>query len=272
MKVIFSKVKYLILTGYKGYVGSSVTLSDICNDWVEVELSELENEQAPLTLVHLASIANKNNDDINTYIENVALDLAVIKFICNSAHRLVFISGNNVYPKMTNAKISDADGGEDFYSKSKFSTENILRHIPKDKYIILRLADVFGCNQRHGAFFKSLEKSIELSKPISKFGNGYKLRSYIYIEELVLLIFHISNVQRFNGEIFNISHPKSLYISEIIDVISLNANLDILNVPYESNEKHDIRTMNNANVFNYKYTYTIETALNDFCDKVRDKK
>ncbi|HCJ7299208.1 TPA: SDR family oxidoreductase, partial [Vibrio cholerae] len=189
MKVAYCKNRKIIVTGYNGYIGSTY-LKEKKIDWIEVDLDSIKTES---TIIHLAARAGLEND-INILSNNLKCDLEVAEFAIKYGHRVVYVSTNNVYKKQINCTIGDEiRSRKEPYGLSKYLGECLFSYLPDEKYVILRLADVFGFGQKHSNFFKAIEKTI-LGEGSFKFTDrGDKLRSYIYIDEMISLLDHVIN-------------------------------------------------------------------------------
>ncbi|HCJ7615416.1 TPA: SDR family oxidoreductase, partial [Vibrio cholerae] len=232
-------------------------------DWIEVDLDSIKTES---TIIHLAARAGLEND-INILSNNLKCDLEVAEFAIKYGHRVVYVSTNNVYKKQINCTIGDEiRSRKEPYGLSKYLGECLFSYLPDEKYVILRLADVFGFGQKHSNFFKAIEKTI-LGEGSFKFTDrGDKLRSYIYIDEMISLLDHVININIFDGGIYNICHRESCSLVDIYYAI--------FNETPEFNEgqltsSYDYRTMKQSQCFGYQYRYSLSDALNHYHSRCR---
>ncbi|EGR1835836.1 GDP-L-fucose synthase [Vibrio cholerae] len=272
MDVLVSEINKIIISGFRGYIGSVLKehVSNISrNDWNVISLADLNLNSGRYTFIHLASKANAENEELETLFYNLSLDLEVFKFVSVKNCRLIYFSGNNVYPKMINADINDANGGDDFYSKSKYLSEKILRELPNEKFTIFRVADVFGKGQRHGNFFKSLESSIKNNTKIRQYSYGRKLRNYIYIDELVKIILYFVSIDKFKGRTYNITYKDAFSLFEIINFTAKITELPV-EIDYEFiDDKCDVRVMEASDLEGYIFSSTMSEALNKYINEIK---
>jgi len=136
------------------------------------------------------------------YTYNLELYGALSKFImANDNPFVLFVSSAAVYEP-----VIDGSHKEDefllpatLYGKSKRLGEQIVEDIC-DNYAILRLSNVYGDGDGHGAIdlFKMGGNTI--------FGDGQQVRDYIYVDKVVTAIDRvIASPQRYTGGIYNIS-------------------------------------------------------------------
>jgi len=259
IKVAYIEDYELVITGYNGYIGSSIIneFRKLNKKFVLLPIKNIKNCNC---FIHLA--ANVNND-LDTFKRNLELDLEVIKYCDKTKCYLIYASGNNVYPKMVGCDISTHFNINDYYSASKIVTELLLNSLFSFNYTILRIADVFGSGQRHGNFFKSIEQSIKNRSELFLYGRGLKIRNYIYIKDLVNLIFYFIK-ERQNGT-YNVCYDEPLSIYQIIQKISILSGLKIKYVDYPiENELLDIRTMKPSKFSRFSYQFNMHLAIEDY--------
>ncbi|MDE1330742.1 NAD-dependent epimerase/dehydratase family protein [Vibrio aestuarianus] len=260
MKVLYSRETSIIITGYKGYIAKKLIEKIEVSDWCE---SNIENILEPCTIVHLAAKADIKDGSVNLLKNNINVDLHILEQCCANSHRIIYISTNNVYPLKLNCDEEDGQPPKDSYSLSKFVGEHFLKVLPINQYIVLRLADVFGSKQKHGNFFKAIEYSLYHNQPFKLINRGDKLRSYIYIDELVNILEYSFGIDEFDGRTYNICHnePLSLY-----DILTIAFN----SVHVNTKSSYDYRTMKQSAFFDYSYKFTIQEALNEYLLEIRD--
>ncbi len=263
MKVALLKESNIIITGYKGYIASNFLKQR--TEWVEESLDSID---FPCTIIHLAANANIGSNDVKLLANNISCDLTVIDAVKRHGHRIVYASTNNVYNKQLDCKVTDSGVPSEQYGLSKFLGEHLLFSLPSRQYIILRLADVFGRGQSHGNFFKAIEKKLLGLGDFTFSNRGDKLRSYIYIEELIFLLDHVVDVDAFDGGIYNICHNDYLSLFDIHCLIMGSPSSYSVS---ELNNCFDYRTMKQSEVFGYKYKFDLKDALISYSNDIRNR-
>jgi len=179
-------------------------------------------------------------------------NLAADSWIAELAHegifsRVVYASGNNVYPYALECRPEEQTRCNDYYSASKVFGERIMTEFAHVPSINVRIADVFGVGQKHGNFFKAIEQSVATATPLKKFGSGLKRRTYIHVDDLcaILKYFLIGNVGAAGVQtVVNAGYPDSASVTEILDIVARAANLPIEEVAVaEDFSSLDVRTM-----------------------------
>lgn len=261
MKVIYSASYSIIVTGYKGYIARELIKKVGASDWKETNLDFITE---PCTIIHLAAKADIKDGSVNLLRNNTIADLCVIDSCVKYGHRLVYASTNNVYPLKVNCRQGENHIPNDSYSLSKFVGEKLLKLLPASQYIILRLADVFGYGQKYGNFFKALEHAISKGQQFNLTDRGDKLRSYIYIDELVDILIYSCLIDKYDGGIYNICHKEPLSLFDI--------SLALLGDVLANNESsYDYRTMEQSCFFDYKYQFTMKEALARYLFEIKNR-
>jgi nucleoside-diphosphate-sugar epimerase len=237
----YSAGNRIAITGSTGYIGRQLIASFPMQDFVAVDFDKVP---AGALIIHLA--ANVSNT-WEAFLENIRMDILVLE-LTNKMHRgLIYGSSNNVYPYTVDCRPEEKTRGDDCYAAAKVAGEQLLLDMVKKPLVVLRIADVFGCGQRHGNFFKALERSLQERTDIALFGLGLKRRTYIHVVELVRYINWIA-VQGFDlavaKKILNIGYSDSASVFEIVNQASVISGLSIVNKAVElENSASDIRTM-----------------------------
>lgn len=259
MNVLYSRCLSIIITGYKGYIATKLIEKMDVFDWCELSI---ENILEPCTIVHLAAKADIKDGSISLLKNNTNVDLLILEQCIANNHRILYMSTNNVYPLKMNCDEEDCYTPRDSYSLSKFVGEQFLKILPDNQYIVLRLADVFGSKQKHGNFFKAIEHALSNHKPFELTNRGDKLRSYIYIDELVNILEYSFRINEFDGGTYNICHNEPLSLFDIL-LVAFNR------VDENVKSSYDYRTMKQSTFFDYSYNFTMQEALSEYLLKVK---
>ena len=263
----------LIITGFRGYIGNSL-IQKLLDDSMEQEFiyGGIEHFIAEAScVIHLgASVA----PTLNALSSNLSSDIELLEIINEFKIPLVYASSNNIYPFKSYCEGSDY-AISDCYSASKVFGEQIIEKFSKVPYVHLRIGDVFGANQKHGNFFKNIELAIQNNLPLKLYGNGLKVRSYVYIDEVCnMLLFFAKNVEILNGGKFNLCYDEDANLKSIIEYVAHMVNLKIEVSPYDlQKEINDYRTMklNMPVPYSFKFS-TLWSALDDYILKIKKGK
>ena len=253
--------KSVLISGYKGYVGSS-----LLHNLPIQPVNKISNEKIDV-FIHLGAVANASS--ISALKQNILTDSEVVLFCKENRIRLIYASGNNVYPLEQDCDEETTPlFASDYYALSKIVGENLCRLTDGLNYVVLRFGDIFGKNQRHGNLFHALQNSTSSRQPLKLYGKGLKTRNYIYIKELVrILRFFIRN-ENLSEKAFNVCFGTPFSVAEILSLLAQKTHLPIENIPFGDNAS--TRTMKNEKLIKagYLFRYTMETALKDWADEI----
>jgi dTDP-D-glucose 4,6-dehydratase len=217
---------------------------DICND---------------ITLICYLNIFDDNDDNIinpytitNKYIlEFINLLTCATKIEVERVIYLTNFCNNNKLGKIINNM--NEQFGIYFNNNTNLNT------------IGLRISNIYGIRQHNNFIMKSLNY-INNNTPIIFDGNGYNLKDYIYVDDVVdsiLLSLNIKNKNAF-GNIFNIVSNKLIKDNDIIKEIFENTSKVIYNKKLNKNiindKKEDIR--NTANILKFKPKINYDEGIN----------
>lgn len=229
----------LLLTGANGYIGNYLYKSIIRDKNIELVIANRQSFQYTnpqsiekffmdnkgiTHIIHLAgSVSNDGNDlfEINL--------LGLYKFLNiaskNNIKHFVFASGNNVYNSHYGQCISEKQPCEpDFENKygfSKYMGELLIKDFCQNRGILfsnVRIADVYGPNQKHGNFIKAIVENVRKNKPLQIYGDGKRVRDYIYVQDVVDgLLYIIKN--KLTGD-YNLSTGIGTSVRQILDIVN----------------------------------------------------
>lgn len=261
MEVAYIPESRAIITGYRGYIGSTL-LKDH-----EFEVVSLERLSNPSIIIHLA---HRVSNAVSDFSNNLTLDTMIFEFCKKNNTPLVYASTNNVYPIAPSCAPSTPYAYNDYYSASKIVSESLLRYFYTFSFAILRIGDVFGAHQRHGNFFKALAHCLVSKTPFTLQGDGSKTRSYIYISDLVTLLeFLIRSPDSLSREIYNIGYQQAMSLRDILEFFSAYAQLEVIHIPQAPSPlAPDIRTMEFTPIPQFSYHYDMHQALKDYYGKI----
>lgn len=268
--VCYCSKSKLIITGFSGYIGSQLTQflkREVVDEKFIVGAIEDFISEARC-VIHLGASVESTLESLKN---NLTTDIELLEIINNTKIPLLYASSNNVYPFK-----SYCDGDDysinDCYSASKVFGEQIIEKFIEVPYIFLRIGDVFGLNQKHGNFFKNIENSIKYNQSLNLYGEGLKVRSYVYIEELCrMILFCANNVEQYSGKRFNLCNKQNTNLKSIIEYISVKTALDIQKFEFDlQKELDDYRTMKFNLPSEYVFEYgTFWMAIDKYIENIK---
>lgn len=212
---------------------------DIC----DCDLTNIMIKYNVSTVYHLAAQINLRksyNDpifDANTNILGTIKAITAAKTA--NVDRFIFTStGGAMYSENDYMPWTEdlAPSPKSPYALSKLCAEKYLQLLMPDKYVILRLANVYGPRQNpHGEagvisiFFDNL-KNNEVSKI---FGDGEHVRDYIYIDDVINAIELAKTIPVNN--IYNVSRGVGTSVNDIAQLILFNwyCDAELMPIPIE---------------------------------------
>ena len=173
-----------------------------------------------------ARIIFNNKIEEKIQIENNTLIIKnIIKFcVAKQVKKIIFISSSAVYGKFNKYPLSENQilKPASAMGKIKKNNEIQLKKIAqkfKIKILILRLFTSYGNLMRKDQFiYEAIKKLKSKSKKII-FWNPNTYRNLIFIDDLVKIIYILSNKNKKSYEILNVASKQSLTIEKIIQII-----------------------------------------------------
>ncbi len=170
-------------------------------------------------------------DSIKDHEQLISIDLKLISMFfdsCkrNNVNKIIFISSAAVYGDKAVFPISEDSSLEpiSFYGLQKVFSENYFEYLARNSNInlqILRVSNPYGPGQnvygRQG-FIAMLIGSIMSGKNVNLFNCGKMIREFIYIDDLVDILLHISSRDDILFPILNISSGSSYSLLEVISI------------------------------------------------------
>jgi len=175
---------------------------------------------------HFAGISNmslcKDNPKLAIDV-NVGLTADIAQFcIKNNINKIIFPSTAYVYGNRTNnspLKENDEIFPTDLYSLSKSFSEKILYHYSSTNNLqvtILRLSNIIGLPLKESTVLYDIYKQILNFKNEIKIQNGYPIRDFIYIDDVVKAIEITSEKEESSMyNIYNISSGEGISIYDL---------------------------------------------------------
>ena len=238
-------LKKVAIIGSRGYIGSE--LSKFFENKFDLTLvsskssnNKIENQNF-LTKVILANdyiifLSNINSIKENEEypLKNYKVSISPLKKICHISNKLkkkiniLYFSSSSVYG-IQNGSINENAITKPTcnYDFQKLLCEEILKEAKSQylKYTILRLGNIYGPSEKNpqskdrGIVGKIIKSAIVNNK-IYIYGSGDYCRNYLYIKDLVELIFLIIKKNKFKNQIYNVGSNEFTTLKKIFSLIS----------------------------------------------------
>lgn len=249
--------KTLLLTGYKGFVGSILLerLKDYY-DIISISSNEIYDGDKKIDLlVHLGAFMPKDVSELNIsdkILENNIIGTnRILKSLKYVPEKIIFSSTVDVYDYSSNNTINESSklNPQSLYGSSKLFCEKLILEYCKSnncKYAILRYGNIYGPRDTsHSKFMpKSLLAAVN-NDPIFLYGDGGSLRDYIFIDDIVEYTIRSINHDK-NIDPINIVSGKSYSIKYLIELI-LNITKSNSKIKYiESSLNFDSKKFDNS--------------------------
>lgn len=243
----------ILITGAGGFIGGSLIkrLKDIegislytisrknifdessvinyrCDILDEHAIGNIFEQQAFDVVIHLAAltaheeIINNKNLALRTNLRGTENIIAAFNRHCTNA-AFYYASSGKVYGKTNEMPITEnaIERPTTILGKGKYITERIIEfyaNIESNKYVIMRIFNVYGGNQRENFIVPTLLKQLSQGNQL-ELGNIYDKRDYLYIEDLVSAIeaLIIKRQQLSHFEIINIGSGMPVSVADIIE-------------------------------------------------------
>ena len=263
----------VLLTGYKGYIGSHIYDYLLSNKYTVYGLdinhfditnyNKLDNYifcKNIKTIIHLASYKNISESQSNPlmyYENNILILINILKVMSKyNIKNIIFSSSASI---LNNNKLVELHNLSNPYSKTKLICEEIIKDLCKISdinYTILRYFNPYGftinkeilpfIEKNANIYFQVQKHILNKEKPFIIYGNNYNtrdgtcIRDYIHID--ILVEKHIKHINNCNNKIKNIGTGDGMTVLEFIKMF------DITNYKYENRREGDIEISINKKV------------------------
>jgi len=191
----------------------------------EIMLSKVIIEKKIDCVIHNAAVADlyETEKDIDRNFEVNVEGTYIIGKVCKQYDiKLVFISTCCVYGN-AHTSIEKEDhtipATTEPYACSKMAGEYMLRGFDELKYKVLRIGTVYGPNMRESLFNYIALWKTHKGEPITVYGSGVQSRNYIYITDLINLIYKATiDMKYWNKQVFNVCSDESTSVLETIRI------------------------------------------------------
>jgi len=232
--------------GYK----DNVFIKDICvyNDFFQEDVLDFElkeNDDFDYVL-HIAGIAPLPDCQVspNLAIRNNVETTAKILNECRKINikRFIFASTSAVYENTTEKPFTEHSNINPtlIYPITKLQSEMLCRSFSKTYGIdvaILRFFNVYGPHQDYKRKYPPLTgyiiKQSLNNEPIILHSNGLQERDYVYVDDLLELVFKcLLDERKMFGEIFNVCSNSTVSVKQIVETMLQEFGKSTLGVHY----------------------------------------
>jgi dTDP-4-dehydrorhamnose reductase len=184
---------------------------------------------------------------LEKYKKKNDFDSHILNKITNLNINYIFLSSRKVYRPKLNTRETDKIQPQDNYAKNKFITENHIKKIIPNNFLILRISNVVGMrivnnNRSHNLF---LDNFILNLKNNSLLNHNNSFKDFISINQFTDIFLKI--IQKNLKGVFNISLGKRVYVKEILQWLTSSYKKSLK--PKDFNNKilnKDSFTLNNT--------------------------
>lgn len=210
---------------------------------------------------------------LEKYDKKYDLDYQVLNKIKDLNINYIFLSSRKVYKPKFNIKETNKILPQDNYSKNKLTTENFIKTIIPNNFLILRISNVIGKrifnnNKSHDLFLDNFMLNIK-----SNFVLNHKdvFKDFISIDQFTYIFLKI--IQKNLKGIFNVSLGKKVYVNEILQWLtsSCKKSLNINNFYYDKKYNSHCFTLNNNKLKQFISVSIKKKDLKMYCLKLSKK-
>ena len=282
----------ILLTGGHGFIGSNlikkfnrefdfvvisskkgIDTGDIKTEYISVtnkKIVKIIETLNPDIIIHLAALSGLKkceNDPKKAFEVNVTGTENVVEGCLKTNAKLIFISSREVYGSTINEKSNEDDmlNPDNIYGQTKVNAEKIIQNAAKIfelNYVILRLTNVYGPGSNSGVN-RIIRES--LSKEKILVNGGEQILNFIFIEDVVELIYLVILNNKLSKQILNIGSNDTSSLKKFVELLEELLN-DPINIQYGEKPSFeslffcpDIRKQ--QNIFGYDFKYSLEEGI-----------
>jgi UDP-glucose 4-epimerase len=167
---------------------------------------------------------SRPNDDFDQNLKLFFLLLERLRRAKATATRTVLVSSAAVYGVPVKLPMEEIDPTFPIspYGVSKLSSENYARvyaRIYGLQTVVGRVSSCYGPRQKKMVIYDLIRKILQTPDDLELFGDGSQKRDFIYVQDVVNALLHLSQKSSVAGEVFNIASGCSHSIAEIVGKI-----------------------------------------------------
>lgn len=279
----------ILITGVNGFIGRNLAehlisegnevhgLDRSKNSYIKLDKYYMKDIQNEFSLseeydyiIHLAAISRTNVDVDYNYetirkanVDGVINTIASCKF-----KKFIFFSSVLVYSR-NKLKISEDSEIclDSLYSKTKYEAENVIKKLlSEEQYIILRLANVVGVEQKYVAFMPIFFEKAVKNEKINIFVPANKIMQLLDVDDLSQLIVKIVKKKNNAYGIYNVAPKEYISIAELVNKILqvTNSKSDVIYSNNETAVKSVIEAQKVRETFKWDVSKSVNDILSEF--------
>jgi UDP-glucose 4-epimerase len=185
-------------------------------------------------IFHLAANPEVKVGETNPQIhfeENILTTFNLLKAIqkSNVPKTVIFTSTSTVYGEASQIPTPENYGPLipiSTYGASKLASEALITsyaHTYNHRALILRLANIIGPKSNHGVLIDFIKKIVKNPKQLEILGDGRQEKSYLYIEDCIEAITHLTNKfykSKKRVDVYNIGSMDRITVKEIAKIVA----------------------------------------------------
>jgi UDP-glucose 4-epimerase len=259
---------FVVISSKKG-----IDTGDIKTEYISVtnkKIVKIIETLNPDIIIHLAALSGLKkceNDPKKAFEVNVTGTENVVEGCLKTNAKLIFISSREVYGSTINEKSNEDDmlNPDNIYGQTKVNAEKIIQNAAKIfelNYVILRLTNVYGPGSNSGVN-RIIRES--LSKEKILVNGGEQILNFIFIEDVVELIYLVILNNKLSKQILNIGSNDTSSLKKFVELLEELLN-DPINIQYGEKPSFeslffcpDIRKQ--QNIFGYDFKYSLEEGI-----------
>lgn len=240
-KIKETKKEVLLIDNlYSGTIDNIKNLEK--NDFINMDIRDnklinyFDKNDIVIHLAAISSLPECQSNPLLCYDINVNGTLNILE-ICRKKNisKIIFASTSAVYENNVNFPVKETDDVSPtlIYSLSKYSCEKLCKSYITNYNLninIIRFFNVYGGNQDFRRTSPPLTSyiinCILKKQDIILHSDGNQSRDYIYIEDLLDIIFKVIDYKK-NGKIFNACSGNLISVNKIFDLISKNLKSNV---------------------------------------------
>ena len=159
--------------------------------------------------------------DEDGFVDNVAMGAAVCNAVRNrSCAHVVYMSSDAVYPFTNSAIREDAPtASTSLYAVMHLARETMLRNLNGPPLAILRVTQVYGAGDPHGAYGpRRMVRSALSEGRIVLYGEGQETRDHIHVDDVSSIMSEV--LMRRSHGLVNIATGRSTSFAALADLVA----------------------------------------------------
>ncbi|MBW6431572.1 NAD-dependent epimerase/dehydratase family protein [Patescibacteria group bacterium] len=231
----------IAVTGYNGFIGKHLVKYLVgLGHWVkpiDCDVRDYNEISSCLVgveaVVHLAAnmggVGFFSKHQFSPILDNIQMDVNVIRYCSNTNTRLLFPSSACAYPvyrmnkgeKLSEEMIWDIADPDQMYGMEKLFITRLAKYADFDFRVVI-LHTIYGEGQKSSGdkakFPPQICQKFIDKEPIVVWGDGQQTRTFLHVDDAVKMISEVLLANYYAGPV-NISHPQEVKINEIIEIL-----------------------------------------------------